>query len=185
MRWTAIDSERFNPGTPTSKAGSLAIASARRVQVNPAKFSFGSFTENLPVNRVRDATASGSVPFQMSQKCLLVKASELCQIRMSLTLVGKPFLGLRIFSKWLLDRRICRCAIPNRAALPVRFSRGEGVDPCRKSILRNTLVGRNQRRVLFPSDRLQPASFSSTQVVPFFLSGTSNASRSTVSFLSG
>ena len=75
----------------------------------------------------------------MSQKCLLVKASELCQIRMSLTLVGKPFLGLRIFSKWLLDRRICRCAIPNRAALPVRFSRGEGVDPCRKSILRNTL----------------------------------------------
>jgi hypothetical protein len=38
-------------GPPTSRA----------VQINPAKFSFGSFTENLPVNRVRSATVPGSV----------------------------------------------------------------------------------------------------------------------------
>jgi hypothetical protein len=37
-------------GPPTSRA----------VQVNPTKFSFGYFTENFPINRVRSATASGS-----------------------------------------------------------------------------------------------------------------------------
>src|ERR1039457_5513666 len=38
-------------GPPTSSA----------VQVNAGAFSFGSFTENNPANRVRNATASSSV----------------------------------------------------------------------------------------------------------------------------
>jgi hypothetical protein len=46
----AIHPNVSTQGPPTSRA----------VQVNPAKFSFGSFTEDLRLNRVRNATASGS-----------------------------------------------------------------------------------------------------------------------------
>ena len=38
-----------------------------RDHVNPGIFSFGSFTENLPANRVGNATTSGSVKILSDQ----------------------------------------------------------------------------------------------------------------------
>src|ERR1035441_7571361 len=52
-------------GPPTSSA----------VQVNPGAFSFRSFTENIPANRVRNATTSGYVHLKINQSRLS------CQIR--------------------------------------------------------------------------------------------------------
>ena len=48
MRWTAIDSERFNPGTPTSKAGSLAIASATAGPSQPREIFIWFFHRKSP-----------------------------------------------------------------------------------------------------------------------------------------
>src|ERR1035437_10701394 len=61
--------------------------------------------------------------------------------RFSMIISGRRMRGLSPSPPPKEERVGVRRPFFNETPLPVRSSRGEGVDPCRKSILRNTLAG--------------------------------------------